>query len=200
MEKLSSIGQFEWLRNRILSKTTEDKSVVHVCMTGCRAYGAAAVKDALVEEVNKQGLSETVEIRSTGCHGFCAKAPVVGLEPLGIQYQEVAPEDAPEITGKTLKENQLIERLAYKDPKTNVPIYHLDQIPFYAKQEKRVLKKCGRIDPTSVEDYIAAGGYQAIVKALTKMSPDEVIDEVLSAGIRGREGAGFPTGLKCNCG
>ncbi len=196
MEKLSSIGQFEWLRNRILSKTTKDTSVVHVCMTGCRAYGSASVKDALEEEVEKQGLSETVEIRSTGCHGFCAKAPVVGLEPLGIQYQEVTPEDAPEIATQTLKKNQLIERLAYKDPKTKAPIFHLDQIPFYAKQEKRVLKRCGRIDPKRVEDYIAEGGYLGIVKALTKMSPDEVIKEVLSAGIKGRGGAGFPTGLK----
>ncbi len=196
MEKLSSVGQFEWLRNKILSKITEDKPVVHVCMTGCRAYGAAAVKDALVEEVNKQGLSEKVEIRSTGCHGFCAKAPVIAIEPLGIQYQEVAPEDASEIAALTLKNNQLIERLAYKNPKTKKPIYYLDQIPFYAKQVKRVLKKCGRIDPKRVEDYIAAGGYQAIVKALTKMSPEQVIEEVLSAGIRGRGGAGFPTGLK----
>ena len=196
MEKLSSIGQFEWLRNKILSKIREDKTVVHVCMTGCRAYGSASVRDALVEEVKKQGLSETVEIRSTGCHGFCAKAPVIAIEPLGIQYQEVTPEDAVEITTLTLKKNQFIERLAYRDPKTNAPIYYLAQIPFYAKQEKRVLKRCGRIDPRRIEDCIAAGGYQAIVKALTKMSPDEVIAEVLSAGIRGRGGAGFPTGLK----
>jgi NADH-quinone oxidoreductase subunit F len=196
MEKLLSTGQFEWLRNRILSKTTKEKSVVHVCMTGCRAYGSASVRDALEEEVKKQGLSETVEIRSTGCHGLCAKAPVVGLEPLGIQYQEVAPEDAPEIATQTLKKNQLIERLAYKDPKTKASIFHVDQIPFYAKQEKRVLKRCGRIDPKRVEDYIAEGGYLGIVKALTKMSPDEVIEEILSAGIKGRGGAGFPTGLK----
>ncbi len=196
MEKLSSIGQFEWLRNKILSKTSKDTSVVHVCMTGCRAYGSASVKNALEEEVEKQGLSEKVEIRSTGCHGFCAKAPVIGLEPLGIQYQEVAPEDAAEITAQTLKNNHLIERLAYKDAKTQAPIFHLDQIPFYAKQEKRVLKRCGRIDPKSVENYIAEGGYQAIVKALTKMNPDEVIEEVLAAGIKGRGGAGFPTGLK----
>ena len=105
MEKLSSIGKLESLRKRILSKTKKDKSVVHVCMTGCRAYGSAAVKDALEEEVKNQGLSETVEIRSTGCHGFCAKAPVVGLEPLGIQYQQVTPEDAAEITTQTLKKN-----------------------------------------------------------------------------------------------
>lgn len=196
MEKLSSIGQFEWLRNRILAKTSKDTPVVHVCMTGCRAYGSASVKDALVDEVKKQGLLETVEIRSTGCHGFCAKAPVIAIEPLGIQYQEVTPEDAAEIVGRTLKENQLIERLAYKDPKTGTPIYYLNQIPFYAKQEKRVLKRCGRIDPKKVEHYIAEGGYQAIVKALTKMSPDEVIEEIIAAGIRGRGGAGFPAGLK----
>ena len=196
MEKLSSIGQFEWLRNRILSKMPQDKPVVHVCMTGCRAYGSASVKDALVEEVNKQGLSDTVEIRSTGCHGFCAKAPVIAIEPLGVQYQEVTPEDAEEIVALTLKKNQLIERLGYRDPKSNAPIYYLNQIPFYAKQEKRVLKRCGRIDPTRVEDYIATDGYQAIVKALAKMNPDQVIEEVLAAGIGGRGGAGFPTGLK----
>ncbi len=196
MEKLSSIGQFEWLRNRILAKTAPDKPVVHVCMTGCRAHGSASVRDALREGVKKHGLADAVEIRSTGCHGFCAKAPVIAIEPLGIQYQEVAPEDAEEIVALTLKKNQLIERLAYRDPKSKAPVYYLNQIPFYAKQEKRVLKRCGRIDPTKVEHYIAAGGYQALVKALTKMSPLQVIEEVLDAGIKGRGGAGFPTGLK----
>ena len=196
MEKLSSIGQFEWLRNRILSKSAPERPVVHVCMTGCRAYGAASVRDALAEEVRHQGLSDTVEVRSTGCHGFCAKAPVIAIDPLGIQYQEVTPDDAGEIVALTLKKNQLIERLAYKDPKSKAPVYYLNQIPFYAKQEKRVLQRCGRIDPTRVEDYIAAGGYQAIVKALTKMNPEQVIEEVRAAGIGGRGGAGFPTGLK----
>ena len=196
MEKLSSIGQFEWLRNRILSKSAPDKPVVHVCMTGCRAYGSASVRDALADEVTHQGLSDTVEIRSTGCHGFCAKAPVIAIDPLGIQYQEVTPADAGEIVALTLKKNQLIERLAYRDPTSKAPVYYLNQIPFYAKQEKRVLQRCGRIDPTRVEDYIAAGGYQAIVKALTKMNPEQVIEEVRAAGIGGRGGAGFPTGLK----
>ncbi len=147
MEKLSSTGQFEWLRNRILSKRAPGKPVVHVCMTGCRAYGSASVKEALVDEVRHHGLSDAVEIRSTGCHGFCAKAPVIAIEPLGIQYQEVTAEDAGEIVALTLKRKQLIERLAYRDPKSQTPIYYLDQIPFYAKQKKRVLKRCGRIDP-----------------------------------------------------
>ena len=196
MEKLSSIGQLEWLRNNILSRTEEGIVEVHVCMTGCRAYGAAGVLEALKDEVKSQGLARRVEIRATGCHGFCAKAPVIAIEPVGIQYQEVEPNDAVEIVGQTLKKNQLIDRLAYRVPKTFQPIFYRNQIPFYAKQERRVLANCGRIDPTQIDHYIAAGGYQALVKALSKMKPEQVIDEVLTAKLRGRGGAGFPTGLK----
>ena len=196
MEKLSSIGQLEWLRNKILSRKKEGRTQVHVCMTGCRAYGAAGVLEALNEETRNQGLSKQVEIRATGCHGFCAKAPVVAIEPMGVQYQEVEPTDAAEIVALTLKRKQLIDRLAYRAPKTLQPIFYRDQIPFYAKQERRVLANCGRIDPTNIEHYIAAGGYQALVKALSKLAPDQVIAEVQSAKLRGRGGAGFPTGLK----
>ena len=113
MDKLSSIGQLDWFRNKILSRRQEGIIEVHVCMTGCRAYGAAGVLEALNDEVKSQGLSKQVEIRATGCHGFCAKAPVVAIEPMGVQYQEVEPDDAGEIVLKTLKENQLIDRLAY---------------------------------------------------------------------------------------
>ncbi len=196
MEKLSSIGQLEWLRNKILSRKKEGITQVHVCMTGCRAYGAAGVLEALNEETRNQGLSKQVEIRATGCHGFCAKAPVVAIEPMGVQYQEVEPTDAAEIVALTLKRKQLIDRLAYRAPKTLQPIFYRNQIPFYAKQERRVLANCGRIDPTNIEHYIAAGGYQALVKALSKLAPDQVIAEVQSAKLRGRGGAGFPTGLK----
>ena len=196
MEKLSSIGQLEWLRSNILSRREEGITEVHVCMTGCRAYGAAGVLEALNDEVKEQGLARRVEIRATGCHGFCAKAPVVAIEPLGVQYQEVEPNDAVDIVGRTLKQNQLIERLAYRVPKTFQPIFYRNQIPFYAKQERRVLANCGRIDPTKIEHYIGAGGYQALVKALSKLQPEQVIDEVLAAKLRGRGGAGFPTGLK----
>ena len=196
MEKLSSIGQLEWLRNNILSRQEEGITEVHVCMTGCRAYGAAGVLEALNDEVKSQGFAKEVEIRATGCHGFCAKAPVVAIEPMGVQYQEVEPTDAAEIVALTLKRRQLIDRLAYRAPKTFQPIFYRNQIPFYAKQERRVLANCGRIDPTNIEHYIAAGGYQALVKALSKMTPEQIIDEVQSAKLRGRGGAGFPTGLK----
>jgi len=165
-------------------------------MTGCRAYGAADVKQAMEEEVQSRGLSGDVEIRATGCHGFCAKAPVIAVEPMGIQYQEGAPEDAAEIVDQTLRQNRFIDRLAYRNPQTHHLIFHRDQIPFYRKQERRVLANCGRIDPTRIEHYIAAGGYRAIVKALSKMTPEEVIGEVITAQLRGRGGAGFSTGLK----
>lgn len=196
MEKLSSIGQLEWLRNKLQARTTEGQTVVQVCMTGCRAYGSASVRDAIEEQVREQGLSGQVEVRSTGCHGFCAKAPVIAIEPPGINYQEVSPEDAGDIVGLTLKGNRLIDRLAYKDPQTDKPIFYRNQIPFFKKQVKRVLVNCGRIDPTKIEHYIASGGYRAIVKALSKMTSEEVIEEVTTAKLRGRGGAGFPAGSK----
>jgi NADH-quinone oxidoreductase subunit F len=196
MHKLSSVGELEWYRNKILAQEDRRKTRVHVCMTGCRAYGAADVLAALKDEVKKQGLSGEVEIRSTGCHGFCVKAPVLSIDPMGLQYQEVSPQDSAEIVARSLKRNQLIDRLAYRDLQTGNPIFHRDRIPFYQKQVKRVLANCGRIDPTSIEHYIAAGGYRAIVKALTTMSPEQVIQEVTDSKLRGRGGAGFSTGLK----
>ncbi len=196
MEKLLSIGELEWYRNKVLAREDESKTRVYVCMTGCRAYGASEVKAALDEEVKKQGMSDQVEVRATGCHGFCAKAPVIAIDPLGVQYQEVSPEDAPEIVALTLKQNRLIDHLAYTDPQTGKTIFHRSQIPFYKKQVRRVLANCGTIDPTRIEHYIAAGGYQGIVRALSRMGPEDVIDKVTTAKLRGRGGAGFSTGLK----
>ncbi len=196
MERLSSIGELERYRSKILDQADEEKTRVQICMTGCRAYGAAEVREALDEEIKKQGISHQVELRSTGCHGFCAKAPVLSIDPLGIQYQEVTPEDAGEIVSLTLRQNRLVDRLAYRDTQTGEPIYYRSEIPFYQKQVKRVLANCGRIDPERIEHYIATGGYQAIAKVLSRMTPGQVIDEVTAAGLRGRGGAGFPTGIK----
>ena len=196
MEKLLSIGELEWYRNKVLAREDEGKTRVYVCMTGCRAYGASEVKSALDEEVKKQGMSDQVEVRATGCHGFCAKAPVIAIDPPGVQYQEVSPDDAPEIVALTLKQNRLIDHLAYTDPQTGKPIFYRSQIPFYKKQVRRVLANCGTIDPTRIEHYIVAGGYQGIVKALSRMTPADVIDKVTTAKLRGRGGAGFSTGLK----
>jgi NADH-quinone oxidoreductase subunit F len=196
MQKLSSIDELERLRNEILAREEKGGKRVYVCMTGCRAYGAADVLASLKEEVRKQGLSGRVEIRSTGCHGFCAKAPVLAIDPMGIQYQEVTPDDASEIVALSVKRDRLLDRLAYKDLHTGKPVFYREQIPFYQKQVRRVLANCGRIDPTRIEHYIAAGGYQAIVKALSLLSPEQVIQEVTASRLRGRGGAGFSTGVK----
>ena len=195
-QKLKSIAELEGLRNTIQSKTDKYKTVIHVCMTGCRAYGATAVHAALAEAVKARGLAESVEVRATGCHGFCAKAPVIAIEPMRVQYGGVEPDDADEIVSETIINNRMIERLAYRDPKTGTTIYHLDQIPFYARQVKRVLARCGRIDPTRIEDYIAADGYQAIAMAFSRYQPEDIIEQVLASKLRGRGGAGFSTGLK----
>ena len=196
MEKLQTIGQLEWLRNKVAAQNAEPRTIVYVCMTGCRAYGAAAVMEALEQEIKRLNPAHKIEIRSTGCHGFCAKAPVLAIEPLGIQYQEVGVDDVDDIVSQTLLEKRLIDRLAYRDPASGEPVFHLNQIPFYQRQEKRVLANCGRIDPTNIDHYFASGGYQAISKALSKMSPEAVIEEMIDAKLRGRGGAGFPTGLK----
>jgi NADH-quinone oxidoreductase subunit F len=121
---------------------------------------------------------------------------VIAIGPQGIQYQEVSPDDAAEIVALTLKQNRLIDHLAYTDPQTGKPVFYHSQIPFYKKQVRRVLANCGTIDPTRIEHYIAAGGYQGIVKALSRMTPEDVIDEVTTAKLRGRGGAGFSTGMK----
>jgi len=196
MVKLASIGDLEWYRGRALAREGRERTRVNVCMTGCRAYGAAEVKEALDREILARGLAAEVEVRSTGCHGFCARAPILSIEPLGVQYQEVTPEDAAEIVTRTVLENRLIDRLSYQDPRTGAPVPYKREIPFYRSQVRRVLANCGSIDPTEVDHYIAAGGYQALVRALSRMSPGQVIDEVARAGLRGRGGAGFSTGAK----
>ncbi|MGD8388211.1 MAG: FAD-dependent oxidoreductase [Desulfobacteraceae bacterium] len=196
MVKLSSIGSLEWYRNSILAKEGKSRTRVNICMTGCRAHGAAEVRSAIQEEISVKGLEEEVEVRSTGCHGFCAKAPVLSIEPQGVQYEEVTPEDAPEIVRETLLGKRFIERLCYHDPETGAAVPYRREIPFYRNQVRRVLSNCGRIDPKEIDQYIAAGGYQAAVRALSRMTPEQVIDEVTRAGLRGRGGAGFPTGRK----
>jgi NADH-quinone oxidoreductase subunit F len=196
VNKLESIGQLEWLRNRVRAQTQPEKTIVNICLTGCRSYGAVQVKDALEEAVKKQGLLSEVEIRSTGCHGCCAKAPVMLIEPQGIFYQAVTPEDVDQIVARTLKKGQLIDYLAIKDSKTGKPIFHRSRIPFFSNQTKRVLANCGRIDPTNIEHAIAVGGYGALAKALVTMTPEAIIEEITAAKLRGRGGGGFPTGVK----
>ncbi len=197
MERVESILALEKTRNEIRRRIDPEKPVVRICMTGCRAYGAADVRDALLEEVIRKGLADDVEIRETGCHGFCARAPVMAIDPMGLFYQQVDPADAKEIVGRTLLNGQIVERLLFQEEgKKGRLCVHPGDIPFFRNQVRNVLANCGRIDPTNLSHYIANDGYAAFAKALAGMSPEGVVDQVEQSGIRGRGGAGFPTGRK----
>ena len=195
MGQLSSIQALDELRYRVSREMDPKKACVRVCMTGCRAYGAAEVRKALEEELKARGLSKRVELRATGCQGFCARAPVVSIDPYGYFYQEVTPADVGLIVARTLIKGEILSHLLFEDPQTGIKIPYGEQIPFYKGQTRRVLENCGKVDPTNIFHYLARNGYAGLQKALV-LSPDEVIERVEKAGLRGRGGAGFPTGRK----
>ena len=136
------------------------------------------------------------EIKRTGCHGFCSRGPLLTLQPQDLFYQRVKPEDTEEIVRKTVVGGEVIPRFLYKPPGSKEPIAKVHDIPFFAKQTKLVLKRVGRIDPFDIRDAIADGAYQGLAKILTEMTPQQVIEEIKAARLRGRGGAGFPTGIK----
>ena len=197
MKKIESPSDLATLRQNILNKRKQSQRVVKVCCsTGCRAGGSLKIVDALNREIASHSLDDKAEIKKTGCRGFCENGPVLAVDPDSIFYNRVEQEDVGEILSETLIHGRPVERLLYTDPETNKKVTHEKDIPFFGKQVRRVLANCGQIDPTDIEDYIAVGGYEAIVKALFEMSPELVIHEVTKAKLRGRGGAGFPTGLK----
>jgi NADH:ubiquinone oxidoreductase subunit F (NADH-binding)/(2Fe-2S) ferredoxin len=194
--KLRSLGELEALRKSIIEKRDPNKAVITICNgTGCHAHGCRNVTAAFQEEVEKQKLTARVDIRATGCHGFCERGPLVVIKPQDIFYQRVREKDVPEILSETVGKGNTIDRLLYTDRKTGQKIIHEQEVPFYKLQKRLVFGNNGLIDPTSIDDYLAVGGYTALGKAL-KLSPEQIIDEVKSAGLRGRGGGGFPTGVK----
>jgi NADH-quinone oxidoreductase subunit F len=177
--------------------TSDNGYTLFVCQgTGCVSSRSAEVRQALEIEVEKQKLGEKVKVEFSGCHGFCEQGPLVAIEPEGILYVHVSEKDAEEIIKEHLGGGKPVERLLYRDPVSgkSIPLYR--DIPFYSKQTRRILKNCGLINPEKIEDYFAVGGYQALQKVFKELSPQQVIDEVTRAGLRGRGGAGFPTGRK----
>src|SRR5512139_3873883 len=164
--------------------------------TGCEASGSTSTYQALVAEVERRGLANEVEVIHTGCRGFCAMGPVMIIYPDGIFYCQVKQEDIPFLVEETLLKGRVVERLTYKEPSGHQAVPFYGQIPFYSKQLRITLRNCGMIDPENIEEHIARDGYQALVKALSTMTPAQVVDEVKRSGLRGRGGAGFPTGLK----
>jgi len=178
-----------------LRRSVEGKLVVDVCLgTGCRASGSADVYESLKEAVQANGMAGEVLVRPTGCHGFCELGPVVLLQPSGVFYHGVKPDDAADVLGSLAPGGQPVERLLY-DTGTEKIAFERD-VPFYKKQQRIALRLNGRIDPTRVEDYIREGGYQCLAKVLSQYTPERVIEEITASGLRGRGGGGFPTGRK----
>ena len=197
MKKLRSPVGLEQLRGRILSRRDPEKPYISVCGgTGCHAYKCEAVASALSNEIDQQGLSGRVELKVTGCHGFCERGPLVVIYPEKIFYQQVAPADTTEIVSETIVKGKVIYRLLYVEPVNGHKARCEDDVSFYKKQQRLIFGNNGIIDPTNIEDYLAVGGYSALSKALFDMQPDEVLEEIRKSGLRGRGGAGFPTSRK----
>ncbi|MEW6547717.1 MAG: NADH-quinone oxidoreductase subunit NuoF [Bacillota bacterium] len=197
MARLMSPGDLEALRQDILGRRDPAKPCVTVCAgTGCLAVGAAQVVSAFAEELRKRGLEQAVDLRPTGCPGFCEKGPIVVIYPDEILYVQVKPGDVSQIVSQTLIEKKIVDRLLYRDPTTGVTLVKESEVPFYKHQTRLLIANNSRIDPRSVDDYIALGGYSALAKALTSMTPEEIIEEIKRSGLRGRGGGGFPTGRK----
>ena len=196
MSKLKSAAELKKFRQTILDGRDAGKVCVTICLgTGCLACKGDEVHEAFVEEIRKQGLEGKVDIRRTGCHGFCERGPLVVIFPKEICYLKVTPGDVPEIVEKTLIEDKVVDRLVFAD-EDGRKIVHEGDIPFYKHQNRIILGPNRLVDPGIIEDYIALGGYSALAKALFVMTPVEVLDEVKKSGLRGRGGAGFPTGTK----
>jgi tungsten-dependent benzoyl-CoA reductase-related protein bamH len=197
MPRLSSVNELEELRQDILAKRDPNKPCIAICAgTGCLALGCNKVIAAFREEVKKQGLEAKVDIRETGCPGFCENGTVVTIYPEGIFYVKVKPEDTAEIILQTIIEKKAIERLLYVDPATSEKIVHEKDVPFYKYQTRILIGNNSKLDPKSIDDYIALGGYSALSKALSRMTPEQVLEEVKKSNLRGRGGAGFPAGRK----
>jgi NADP-reducing hydrogenase subunit HndC len=197
MPRINSPAELEELREGILSKRDPNKPCITLCSgTACHASGSEEVAASIEEEIKKQGLSAKVDFRKTGCHGFCEKGPIIVIHPEKICYLQIEPKDASEIISQTIKGKKVIERLLYTDPSTNEKIVHEFEIPFYKNQERLVFGSNGEIDPASIDDYLALGGYSALAKALSQMTPEQVLEEVKKSNLRGRGGGGFPAGRK----
>ncbi len=165
-------------------------------LVSCRHGRTPELLPALQDEIERRGLAEEVHVVETGCSGFCSVGPVVTVRPEGHFYTSVQPADVPELVEETLVKGRFVQRLAYKEAAGRKAVTKYEDLPFYAKQLRIVLRNCGQIDPKSLDEYIAVGGYEALGKALTSMTPDGVIAEIKKSGLRGRGGAGYPTGRK----
>ena len=197
LKKFTDNEDLKELRNSIISKKNSNVPCITLCSgTGCLASGSRELTEAFRNELIKRNLESQVNIRTTGCHGFCEHGPLVVIHPTGIFYHNVKLEDVEEIISKTIINGEVVDRLLYIDPTTGKKIIFEKEVPFYKKQMRILFGNNGVIDPTIIEEYLGVGGYSALGKVLCGMEPEEVIEEIKKSGLRGRGGAGFPTGFK----
>ncbi len=197
MPLVKSASELEQLREKIIAGRDPARPSIALCSgSGCHAYGSEKVATAFEEEIQKRGLVGKVDFRRTGCHGLCEKGPVVIIYPHDICYVQVGVDDVPEILEETIENGRAVERLLYVEPITQERIVSEKDIPFYKYQNRLIFGNNPKISPKHIEDYIALDGYSALSKALTQMTPEQVLDEVDRANVRGRGGAGFPAGKK----
>ena len=196
--RLEHARDLEEIRRQTIAEQEGVSHRVRVCLsTGCRAKGADKVFEQIRREAEAAGDgSKAVGVKCTGCHGFCERGPLVIVDPGNIFYPDVTERDVPEIWRESVIAGRAAERLLYRDGKDGEPRVTAEDIPFYREQTRIVLANNGVIDPTKIEEYIGVGGYEGLAKALGSMKPQEVIEEVIESGLRGRGGGGFPTGRK----
>jgi NADH:ubiquinone oxidoreductase subunit F (NADH-binding)/(2Fe-2S) ferredoxin/Pyruvate/2-oxoacid:ferredoxin oxidoreductase delta subunit len=193
----SGLKEFQKYREEILESRKSDRPCITICGgTGCHAYGCMKIARGFEEGIQEKGLQDKVDVRTTGCHGFCERGPIVVIQPQGIFYQRVKEKNIQDIIDKTVLNNEVIQDLLYKDTETGEEIIEEENVPFYRKQKRIIFGSNGFIDPKEISDYIALDGYQALAKALTEMSPEDIIREIKDAGLRGRGGGGFSAGAK----
>jgi len=178
-------------------KHAQNNCYLAVCGdTGCSVWGSENIFDYLNKYLRQRNLSETVALKYTGCLGLCERGPLVIVYPQEIFYQQVKPEDLEEIVEKTVLQGEIIDRLLYEDPESGEKYTYARELPFYRKQLRTLLKNNWNIDPNSIENYIALDGYDALIKAVTEMTPADVVEEIKKSRLRGRGGAGFHTWVK----
>ncbi len=197
MAKLKSTSDLEELRRQIIGQRDPEKPCVSVCGgASCLALGADRIIEEFKRVMKERGMEDRVYMRETGCPGFCERGPIVTIYPEATCYVQVSPEDVPEIVEETLIGKRVIDRLVYSEPGTGERVVQESEIPFYKYQTRLLMGNATVVNPTNIDDYLAAGGYAGLAKSLFQMKPDEVITEVTKSGLRGRGGGGFPTGRK----
>src|SRR4030067_3406847 len=178
MSKQMNIEKLNEIRREILAARKKPRTYITICGgTGCHAYGCVKVAAAFQKEIKRQNRQDSVDVRTTGCHGFCERGPIVVIQPQGIFYQRIQLKHIKEVISQTIIKNELIDKLLYVDPRTQETIVYEKDVPFYKKQKRIILSKNGLIDPREIKDYIAVNGYSALAKVLDKILPQGVIGE-----------------------